>query len=176
MYVEPSVQPSVNVKSAPSGNAGASGFSVFSVGTVLSLSFSTFFKHPFVFMGLCLLAQVPGFFVGLAAGETIASIVSLVLTLAIQGAISYGVYETLRGDAARFGKSLSRGMARVIPLILAVLSFFVFITLIVLGGGLLGIVLWNVVEFGAFLIFLPMLVITAWLMMQMGRVYSGLRC
>ena len=41
----------------------------------------------------------------------IAPIMGAVLGLIIQGAVTYGVYEVLRGNAAQFSSSLSRGMS-----------------------------------------------------------------
>ena len=113
--------------------------SIFSVGAVLAHSFSTFFTHPFVFLGLSILAQVPGFVLMITMRNSLTKawitlIVNFIFGLAIQGAIAYGVYEVLRGDAARFGKSLSRGMARVIPLTFAVLSYSMFLNLVFFGG------------------------------------------
>jgi len=116
--------------------------SVFSVGTVLSRTFSTFFKHPFVFIGLSLLSQVAGFIINLVlgfAGETIAAIAILAaafLILITQGAVAYGVYETLRGNAAQFSKSLSRGLARIIPLTLGVLLFYIALALVFALGAI----------------------------------------
>jgi len=168
MYVEPSTGPSVqqSVKPSASSNVGAPGDSVFSVGAVLSLSFSTFFKHPFVFIGLSLLSQIPGIVVAIlmrnaAALETIALFVSYVLGLVIQGASSYAVYEIFRGNDARFGKSLSRGMVRIIPMTLGILSLAVVFFMIIL---LVVLFMWTVElgGIGAFALALPLLIQT-WL-------------
>ena len=116
--------------------------SMFSVGTVLARSFSTFFKHPFVFLALSFLSQVPGIVIMVLARNPVTvlqvvSIINGVFGLAIQGAIAYGVYEVFRGYAAPLGKSLSRGMARLIPLIFAVLACSVVFILIGIGCLLL---------------------------------------
>jgi len=91
---------------------------------VKSRSFSTFFEHPFVFVGLCFLAQIPGAAVGILlrnlgmGGMIVSAVISFVFALVAQGAISYGVYESRRGNAAEFGKSLVCGMTRSGPLLL----------------------------------------------------------
>ena len=134
------------------------GSSLFSVGKVLGHSFSTFFKHPFVFLGLTILAQTPGFVIvvlmrnssrfltrysystiGLLA--LIVWIVNFIFGLAIQGTIAYGVYETLSSKPARFGKALSHGMARIGTLALAVLSYSVrlFVLIFVVGFFLIRV-------------------------------------
>ena len=126
--------------------------SVFSVGTVLSRSFSTLFKHPFVFIGLGLLSRLPGFLIlnlglGLAAGVTaeteaiIVVVINIFLMIIIQGAVAYGVYEALRGNAARLGGSLSLGFSRIIPLILGtLLCYIAFVMILAVGGIGLAIV------------------------------------
>ena len=108
----------------------------FSAGTVLSRSFSILLKHPFVFVGLSFMAQIPRLVLtALTQNSTVIGqmvpLLSLILGLAIQGAVAYGVYEALRGGAAHFGKSLSRGMARVFPIFLATLSCFAFTIVII---------------------------------------------
>ena len=116
--------------------------SKFSVGVVLSRSFSTFFKHPFVFVGLSFLGQIPGLVVMAFTqdSEGIAWIISMIFGLIFQGAIAYGVYEALRGGNAQFGKSLSRGLARFIPLLFTVLSCVALLALLLVGVTVLGIV------------------------------------
>jgi len=96
----------------------------------LEHTFYTFFTHPFVFVGLCFMAQVPGFIATIllhnsAAGRWIVLIINLVCALIIQGAISSGVCEMRRGNSAQFSDSLARGMAHTGPLILGSLLFFI---------------------------------------------------
>jgi len=96
---------------------------------VLSRSFDTFFKHPFVFIGLCFLAQIPGTAANILLRNTgagiVSTVVSFVFALIIQGAIAYGVYETLRGHSVQLGESLVSGMARFGPLTLGGLALLV---------------------------------------------------
>ena len=128
------------------------GSSLFSIGKVLAHSFSTFFKHPFVFLGLSILAQTPGFVIlvlmrnpprflmrysysTLGLLGLIVFIVNFIFSLAIQGTIAYGVYEVLRSKVARFGTALSHGMARIGILVLAVLSYSVRLIVLVFVVG-----------------------------------------
>jgi len=91
---------------------------------VMPHSVSTFFEHTFVFVGLCFLAQIPGAAVGTLlrnlgmGGMIVSTVISFVFALIAQGAISYGVYESRKGNAAEFGESLVSGMTRSGPLLL----------------------------------------------------------
>jgi len=96
--------------------------SVFSVGTVLSRSFSTFFKHLFVFTGLVLIFQVPLFLLSLWMQNAEIPILPFLLTLLTQGAIAYGVYEVNMGKPAQFVESLSKGCERISDMISAALA------------------------------------------------------
>ena len=108
--------------------------SMFSVGTILGHTFSTFSAHPFVFIGLAVLAQVPWLIILAMGGNfLIASVVDVILIWAFQGVAVFGVYEVLRGNTAQFGEALSRGMARIVPAILVVLLLSVTVGLV---GGL----------------------------------------
>ena len=165
---EPHIQPPAGSPVYNNINVGmaAPSFSVFSVGTVLSRTFSTLFKHPFVFIGLCVLAQFPVFIVRLAAGEAIAMIAPImvsVLGLIIQGAVAYGVYEVLRGNAAQFGSSLSRGMARIISLIFGGLLVGACFVLILLVGiiGIIGLLASGIIM--SLVVALPMILLMIFL-------------
>jgi len=133
MYVEPIAQ------------FNSVGASKFSIGVVLSRSFSTLVKHPFVFMGLAFLAQLPTpitmllmlhdvleFWPALIIGATL----SMFMLMLIQGATIIGVYEVLRGNTAQFGKSLTH-MIRILPKTLGVLLAAIFITTMVVPSALL---------------------------------------
>ena len=170
MYVESSVKPPVQspafndslANSPVFSSVDEPNFSVFSIGKVLSLSFSTFFKHPFVFMGLCLLAQIPGLVVAaLTRGAEvgwISSVISFILWWIIQGAIAYGVYEALRGKPARFGESLSQGTERIINITLAALACTVAIAGVLAASYALILIM----AFG--FIASPIFLLLAWLM------------
>ena len=133
MYVDPD-QPSV-------ASRDFSNFSIplfpasteFSVGTVISRSFTTFSKHFLVFIGLCLLSQIPGFFATLLLEEMIADIISLAFIMVIQGAVSYGVYQAFLGKPVLFSDSLSRGMECIISLTLAIMLFGLAFSVLYIG-------------------------------------------
>ena len=141
------------------------------MGTVLSRTFFTLFKHPFIFLGLSFLAQVPRLIVtALTQGSSEHSYsidfifgpvmqgaralhtaliprwehgryLNFMLGLVMQSAVAYGVCEVLQGSVAKFGTSLSKGLARIGPLSLATLSYCIFLTLVVFGGAMLTRVL-----------------------------------
>ena len=135
----------VIMTSEQSNENWASGFSAIAV---LTRSFSIFFKHPFVFMGLSILAQVPGFVawalmrnarVATVRTVIISAAINVVFGLATQGILANGVFEVLRGNSARLVKTLSRGMARIIPLFLAALScLFCFVLVFFVAATLFG--------------------------------------
>ena len=144
----------------------------FSVGVVLSRSFSTLFKHPFVFVGLGLLALIPGIILTVlmrnsAIGGGLASFVNILLGLAIQGAVAYGVFEALRGNRARLGRSLQRGMARIVSLVLGTLSFGTFFALAII----VSIVLANLIGGIIIFIILPALFLTLFVMLCKWSVF-----
>ncbi|MDR1045865.1 MAG: hypothetical protein LBP33_12265 [Candidatus Adiutrix sp.] len=115
----------------------------FTVGSVLSRTFSTLLDNPLVFFGLPGLAALPEILVALGSSEAraglgLVSLFSVILSLIMEGAVAYAVYQSLRGQAAPLGESLSKGLARIIPLaISAVLTGIIillgFIFLIVPG-------------------------------------------
>jgi hypothetical protein len=113
------------------------GAAKFSAWTILARSLSIFIKHPFVFMGLSILSQVPGLcvlvFMRNSNRAIIAVVINAVFVMAVQGIIACGVLEVLRGNDVRFGKTLSRGMPRVISLILTALLCFFFFALAFFG-------------------------------------------
>jgi len=121
VYVEP-------ITSASPPVFNSAGASVFSVGVVLSRSFSILLKHPFVFIGLAFLAQfpVPIAILLLLHGvlefwpaAILGAVLAVLMRVFIQGATSFGVHEVLKGSTARFGESLSH-MIRILPSTLGV--------------------------------------------------------
>jgi hypothetical protein len=93
------------------------------VGSALGQTFSTLFKHPFVFVGLSFLALLPSVLISVFTRTSMGSnVIDTIMGLVIQGAVVYGVFQVLRGDAASLGGSLAHGMARAVPLFLTSLS------------------------------------------------------
>ena len=132
------------------------GASAFNFGVVLSRSFSTFFRHSFVLVGLCLLSQLLGLVTTLLT-RTQPGLINTIFGLAIQGAVIYGVYDALQGNSVYFGRSLSKGLERSWPLFKASI-----------GLGLCSFVLFVIVvaiyiRYGA-LFTIPFFFLAAWLM------------
>jgi len=126
--------PPVNTQESPSNySAGGSGYEhyssagmgapmEFSVGSVISRSFSTLFKNPILFFGLAILAGIPGILMEMFAsdspgGRVLMSLLGTFFGIIFQGAVAYGVYRSLRGEGAGMGDALARGMARFLPLL-----------------------------------------------------------
>lgn len=88
-------------------------------GSVLSRTCSTLFRNPTVFFGICFIAQIPNFLlvyyfqstssdVKISASVVVIALISGVITMLAQGALSYAVYQTLLGKTATIGESISR--------------------------------------------------------------------
>ena len=91
--------------------------SQFTVGSVLSRTYSTLFSNPVVFLFLSLLVLIPIAFLELnmPKGSTASSgfqIIRTILSLMTEGAVAYGVFQIRRGNVASIGESISNGMAR----------------------------------------------------------------
>jgi len=89
--------------------------------------------------------MIPGFFLsfltlGMPILGLIAWFVSVALAFAAQGAIAFGVYEVLRGNAAQLGSSVSRGMSRIVSIFFAYLVMgFAMGVAFALGSFIIGI-------------------------------------
>ena len=110
-------------------NRGNGDVSKFSVRTVVSRSFSTLCKHPFVFIGLSLFGIIPGSVITVFTQNSLIRdgvvwVLSSIMWATFQGAIAYGVFETLRGNVPQFGKSMSNSMAHIASLTLVSLLVF----------------------------------------------------
>lgn len=112
--------------SSPSGSAAPR----MGVGSVLNRSWATLMRDPVLFFGLSVLATLPALVVdwlSRGGGEEMAltflfvTLVSMVAAQIIQGAIAYGVYRTLRNEQASIGEAITRGMSRIVPLVIAAL-------------------------------------------------------
>ena len=117
----------------------------FSVGSVLSRTFSTLRHQPVLFFGLAAMATLPSTLInftgfGALSMPVIYFFVNLTLGLMVQGAIAYGVFLSLAGDDPSWGEVLSRGFRRVFYLfliaviiwILSVFLIFVSIMLVIM--------------------------------------------
>ena len=106
------IQPTI-----PEGQTSASEFTV---GSILSRTYTTLFRNPSVFLGIYLIPFIPNvislyylptdfrsFEVKSALAFGLSSLVSMILSMLVQGALPYAVYQALRGNTATMSKSLS---------------------------------------------------------------------
>ena len=106
------IQPTI-----PEGQTSASEFTV---GSILSRTYTTLFRNPSVFLGIYLIPFIPNvislyylptdfrsFEVKSALAFGLSSLVSMILSMLVQGALPYAVYQALRGNTTTIGKSFS---------------------------------------------------------------------
>ena len=105
--------------------------SEFSIGSVLSSTYATLLRNPGVFFGICFIALIPMIATdiiqhlypsntrgGFTAGFGI-------INMLVQGAISYAVYQSLRGNTVTISESVSRCTPKLGSLIgVSILTFF----------------------------------------------------
>lgn len=124
----------------------SSGFVVapeFSIGSVLSRTFSTLFHNPLLFFGLsAVVAAISTLLEGVVSesfiGLALSNFLGLFLGLVLQGMIAYAVFLALIGEDSSLGEVLERGLTRFVPLLLValftgVLYFLGFMVLIIPG-------------------------------------------
>lgn len=134
----------------------------FTVGSVLSKTLSTWWKHVLAFTGLSVVVYAPfaatlGVFYGdvlsgraapgpddvaaFGLGVVGLSLVTLLLAVVQAGAVTYATVRTLSGERVRLGDMLRVGLRRVLPVIgvglLLWLAFMVGFVLLVVPGILL---------------------------------------
>ena len=106
-----------------------------SIGSVLSRSLAILMKNPLLYLVLAVLAVVPGVILqttmpmsvdpqtattaSVLGPQLIVAILNAILSMVIQGAIVYAVFQSLSGQRAEIGSAISRGLARIVPLLLA---------------------------------------------------------
>lgn len=137
---------------APTYHTSAMAAKGLTVGSVLSRTFSTLKKNPVVFFGLPLIFLAPTTVIDVLLPDSFDSglsieIVEMILSLAVQGATAYGVFQVLRGQTATLGESVSYGMAHLGPLILTALLTGLGIlagTLLFVIPGIILACLWSV--------------------------------
>ena len=134
-------------------SAQSNGFVVapeFSIGSVLSRTFSTLFHNPLLFFGLAAVASgISALLDGLVAESTIGTALSgllgLFLGLVVQGMIAYAVFLALIGEDSSLGELLERGLTRFLPLLLVALftgvCYFLGFLLLVVPGIILMCIL-----------------------------------
>jgi hypothetical protein len=98
------------------------GLSAFQVGSVLGVAWRTLFKAPGIFIGLTFVSNLVAAIIAIAANiSSIAGFISIwinmVLSLVIQGAISYAVFQVIMGGRASVGESVSKAASKIFALI-----------------------------------------------------------
>jgi len=115
--------------------------SIFTVGSVLSLTLKMLCKNPIVFFGLASLYLVLRMIAGLGLRALLLGIseelfeilqiyIHTLLAYWFSGAFAYAVFQTLKGNSVLLGASLSHGMKRFVPLIGAGTIYGLIISLI----------------------------------------------
>lgn len=135
------------------------GSGTFSVGQVLKRTFGTFFANFVPFCVLALILYLPSLLLGFGsmddlqggiatpqytAGDIAVMALSLILSYILIGALVYGTVQHLSGQKAGLGEIVSRGLSRVIPVIVIaiLLSLIVGIgfALLIIPGIFLAVV------------------------------------
>ncbi|MDR1581367.1 MAG: hypothetical protein LBS35_13505 [Synergistaceae bacterium] len=134
------------------------GLSSFQVGSVLSVSWRTLFKAPGIFIGLTfvanLLTAIVGVVTNMGSVDGVSAIVTflsllinMILSLVIQGAIAYAVFQVIIGGRALLGESVSKSASKIFALIgLAIISGFSvgLASILLLLPGIILLCMWYV--------------------------------
>ncbi len=116
----------------------------FSVGSILSRSFAVLAKNPTIFLGLTFVAMLPGTIADLLMPPLedgpksllfLSSLMEYALILVSQGAVAYAVFRVMREETVSFNAAVSRGLAHLVPLILAAI-----LMVLGIGFGMLAII------------------------------------
>lgn len=93
----------------------------FTIGSVLGRTKTILFTQPLTFMGLAFITLVPTILTQLLGGgapiETLGNLLNSILTVVLQGAFAYCVFQVLVGNSTSLGASLSRGMRRFFSIV-----------------------------------------------------------
>jgi uncharacterized membrane protein len=110
------------------------GMSAFQVGSVLGVAWRTLFKSPGIFIGLTFFSNFVtavvetaanmGAFIGVSAIITpLSFLINAILSIVIQGAVAYAVFQVIMGGRASAGESVSKSASKIFALIaLALIS------------------------------------------------------
>jgi uncharacterized membrane protein len=135
-----------------------SGLSAFQVGSVLSVAWRTLFSAPGIFIGLTFVSNFVTAIVEIVGNmrtvNNIATIVAplsllvnMILSLVIQGAVAYAVFQVIMGGRASLGESVSKSASKIFALIgLAILSGVgvSFASILLIIPGLILLCMWYV--------------------------------
>ena len=124
------------------------------MGSVLSRTFATTMRNPALFLGIVIIAALPGAIIAFAAangqsygGSLLGQLLQLILGMAAQGAMTYGIYQVLRNKSTTISDALSRSMVNIVPMLLAsiLVGFGVALGLCLLFvPGIMLMCLWSV--------------------------------
>jgi len=145
--------------------SAVSGGGSLSVGGVLKRGFSTYFANFVPFTVLALILYLPSLIFGYSASLSFSAgvdvgvmpgytpidfavmLLSAVLTYVLIGALVYGAVQHLNGHKAGVGELISRGLSRVVPVIVIAILFSLALgvgfTLLIVPGVFL-VVVWSV--------------------------------
>src|SRR5215470_13608494 len=147
---------------------------MFGVGRVLGTSTSVFFRNFVSFGVLAVVLSLLSLLVNYAGGGGLESATGLtdsgdprawvfqvlswfadvVVSGLVTAALSYGVFQNLRGERAGIADCLSKGFAAILPVVVASLVFGVLIVLGMVLFVIPGILIWL-----AYLLFIPAIVV-----------------
>ncbi|MDR3164170.1 MAG: hypothetical protein LBU13_01165 [Synergistaceae bacterium] len=120
-----------------------SGLSTFGVGSVLSVTWRTLFRAPGIFIGFTFMSNLLTAIISIVVNTNISAIASfssllinMTLSLVIQGAIAYAVFQVIMGGRASMGESLSKSASKIF----ALLAVAIFTSLAVGLAGMLLVV------------------------------------
>ncbi len=97
----------------------------FRVGELFGKSLSILFANFFPFMTITLIVQLPAILIDLSAdpsqqfrsSDLWSTLLSLIMTPIATGAVTFGVFQELRGRHASFGSCMSVGFSRMLPVL-----------------------------------------------------------
>jgi len=133
-----------------------SGAPQFSIGGVLSTSFSVLFRNIVPFGAVAIVIGIPFTLVaiwaggesagGSAAPRIILALISLLTTMLITSALTFGAFRDLRGQRAGFGEIVARGLNSVFKVIGAALIYSIIVAValvaLIIPGLYLSVIWW----------------------------------
>jgi hypothetical protein len=127
------------------------GLSTFQVGSVLSVAWRTLFRAPGIFIGLTFVSNLVTAIISIAANffgiaAFISFLINFILSILIQGAIAYAVFQVITGSRASLGESVARSASKIFALIaLAIIStIIVSLGFMLIVPGLVTMCMWYV--------------------------------
>jgi hypothetical protein len=145
------------------GTAGADPRFQLDVGSVFQRTFSVWAGNlvPFFLVGLVLQLPVLVALAGIEATgasmpvlQPVLSLVSSILSLSLAGAVTYGVFQHLRGERAGFGEILRLGLSRLVPVLVTGL-----LTGLAIAAGICALLIPGLILMTRFWVAVPVAVI-----------------